>query len=245
MIIGPKYGTPAWNDFRRGKVTASRFGDVMTEPRSKAAQEAGVMSQTAENYLFELVASTVTGQDKVGGKSAAMDRGVDMEADAIDAYSRQRFVEVGEGRILQLNDSIICATPDGFVDDDDEGPGIIECKCPESKTHLATFLRRQLPEEYVEQVQGQLWVSGRRWCDFMSYDDRFPLPMRLVVIRVRRDEEFIERMERKVHAFAGLVRERLDQVEQYLRIADPDAAEALKRTLLAELTQPEPERLDE
>lgn len=213
VVEGPAYGTPSWFAIKRGMVTASRFGDVMTEPKTKAAKEQGMLSDTASGYLYELVAAAITGQDRVGGKSMAMDRGVDMEADAIDAYSASRFVDVAEGRLVYRPDIGIGATPDGFVEEDESGPGVIEVKCPESKRHLETWLSRSVPEDYVEQVQGQLWISGRAWCDFISFDDRFPASMQLVVIRVLRDEETIGRMDRRVTAFAGRVRETLARVK--------------------------------
>ncbi len=84
---GPAYGTPEWHHDRIGRVTASRFKDVMTEPRSKAAKEAGELSDTALAYLHEVIAQAITGKERVGGKSAAMDRGVDLEADALDYYA--------------------------------------------------------------------------------------------------------------------------------------------------------------
>ena len=219
---GPAYGTDSWKDARRGLVTASRFGDVMTEPRTKAAKEAGMMSDTARSYMLELVASAITGQDRVGGKSAAMERGVDMEADAIDAYAEAKFTEVAAGRLL-IRDGI-GATPDGFVEEDEEGPGIIEVKCPESKRHLETWMSKQVPDDYVEQVQGQLWVSGRAWCDFISFDDRFPLAMRLVIIRVQRDEALIEALDRKVGAFRRSVGQHIASIRLFL--ADCAPAEA-------------------
>lgn len=219
---GPAYGTDSWKDARRGLVTASRFGDVMSEPRAKVAKEAGLMSETARSYMLELVASAITGQDRVGGKSAAMERGVDMEADAIDAYAAAKFTEVATGRLL-IRDGF-GATPDGFVEEDEDGHGIIEVKCPESKRHLETWMSKQVPEDYVEQVQGQLWVSGRAWCDFISYDDRFPLAMRMVIIRVRRDEELIEALDRKVGAFQRSVGQHIASIRAFL--ADCAPAEA-------------------
>lgn len=231
---GPAYGTDAWKDARRGLVTASRFGDVMSEPRSKAAKEAGMMSETARSYMLELVASAITGQDRVGGKSAAMERGVDMEADAIDAYAEARFAEVAAGRLL-IRDGI-GATPDGFVEDDDDGPGIIEVKCPESKRHLETWMSRRVPDDYVEQVQGQLWISGRAWCDFISYDDRFPLPMRLVIIRVNRDEELIDAMERKVCSFRDQVQSHLASVRAFLASCAPAEARKVHDGLMDHIT---------
>ena len=245
VTLGAEYGTPAWNKDRRGRVTASRFGDVLTQPRSKAAQDAGQLSDTAHGYLLEVVASTITGHDRVGGKSAAMARGVDKEADAIDAYGMERFVEVGEGRILLVKDSLVAVTPDGFIEDDPEGPGLLECKCPESKTHLETFLSgdgtpedpRQVPDVYVPQVQGQLWVSGRRWCDFVSFDDRFPGPMQLIVIRAYRDEAYIAELAAKVLHFEQMVLQRLDRVRRFLKACTPEQARVVHNALQESLRE--------
>ncbi len=231
IIQGPAYGTDEWKEARRGLVTASRFGDVMTEPRSKAAKEAGELSDTAKGYLMELVASTITGIDRVGGKSAAMERGVDMEADAIDAYASSKFCTVETGRLLIWSEYGIAATPDGFVEDDDEGPGIIEVKCPESKRHIETWFTRQVPDDYIEQVQGQLWVSDRKWCDFISYDDRFPLPMRMVVIRVYRDDDFGQELETKVQLFASRVRDKVFEARAYLASCAPSEARTVTDAL--------------
>lgn len=244
-IEGPRGGTDEWKEARRGLVTASRFGDVMTEPRSKAAKDAGQMSDTARGYLMELVASEITGEDKVGGRSAAMDRGVDKEADAIDAYAAQRFITVAEGRLLLRPMERIAATPDGFVEEDDEGHGIIEVKCPESKRHLQTWLDRTLPEEYVEQVLGQLWISGRAWCDFISFDDRFPRPMQTVVIRVRAADhlEEIAALEEKVCAYARKMREQVASIRAFLAECSPQEArtvtEALHDSLEDVVSRPE------
>ena len=230
MITGARYGTQAWHDQRRGLVTASRFGDVLTEPRSKAAKEAGEMSDTARSYLMELVAATITGQDKVGGKSAAMERGIDKEADAINAYCQERFLfpeDWSEGCILRLDDTLIAATPDAFIETDTEGPGILEVKCPDSMRHLDTFFSRQVPEQYHEQVLGQLEVSGRQWCDFVSFDDRFPKAMQLVIIRVYPSPQFGAESMPKIAHFADLVQQRVDDVRAFLAGTSPHAAAAV------------------
>jgi len=231
IIEGPKYGTEAWKEARRGRVTASRFGDVMSEPRSKAAKDAGLLSEMATGYMMEIVASAITGEDRVGGKSAAMERGVDKESDAIDTYASYKFCTVEPGRLLLRSEGLVAATPDGFIEEDEDGPGLLEVKCPESRTHLKTWFSRQLPEEYVEQVHGQMWVAGRAWCDFVSFDDRFPSPMRLVVIRVYRDEDLIQAMSTKVGNFEALVAEKLASVRQFLAEASPAEERAVQDAL--------------
>ena len=234
IILGPNYGTDAWKEARRGRITASRFGHVMTEPKTKAAKEAGLLSETATGYMLELIASAITGEDRVGGQSAAMERGVDKESDALDAYASTKFCTVETGRLLLRSEGLIAATPDGFVEEDEEGPGLVEVKCPESRTHLKTWLSKHLPDEYVEQVQGQLWVAGRAWCDFVSFDDRFPAPMRMVVIRVYRDDDLIQQMAAKVGAFEAMVAEKLADVRRFLAEATPEQVQVAVESLTFE-----------
>jgi hypothetical protein len=82
------------------------------------------------------------------------------------------------------------ASPDGLIDHD----GCIEMKCPKSSVvHLQRFVDG-LPEEYRPQIQGQLWVTGRQWCDFVSYDPRMPESHRLLKIRVKRDQAYIDHL---------------------------------------------------
>lgn len=285
VVEGPAYGTDHWMKHRRGLVTASRFGDVMTEPRSvprpfitkyadlvpaaerfkelksgpragqqvevenigklvaEAAEAQGIYcwGDTAKSYLMELVASTITEHDRVGGKSAAMERGVDKESDAIDRYQDTKFVDVAQGRLLLRTDCLIGATPDGFIEEDEEGPGLLEIKCPESKRHLETWLSRTLPEEYHEQVHGQMWVADRAWCDFVSFDDRFPRPMQLVIIRVYADEAYRERLKARVTAFAGEVDARIREIRSFLAEASPEQADTVMDALNDELqTQEQP-----
>jgi hypothetical protein len=182
IILGPVQSNPtAWAKVRRGKVTGSRFDDIMAEPKTpprkfvqdhmhlvaealrykilktgpragqkveadglgqmviEAAERNGTYcwGESARGYMMEIVAAAVTGRDKVGGKSAAMDHGNDTEADAFDHYAAVNFADVRKAQMLIIRDTRIAATPDGFVEDHSDGPGLLEIKCPESKTHLS------------------------------------------------------------------------------------------------------------
>jgi exodeoxyribonuclease (lambda-induced) len=79
-------------------------------------------------------------------------------------------------------------SPDGLVGDD----GLVEYKCPNQKTHTKYLYGNKLPTEYIAQVQGGLYVSKRKWCDFVSFHPNFIDDKKLFIIRVYRDEEFIE-----------------------------------------------------
>lgn len=245
MIKGPVNGSPDWVEYRCGLVTASRFGDILTPPKTKEAKAAGLMSTTAESYLMEVVTSAFTRKPAVGGKSAAMIRGNDLEMDAGDAYSKHRasdFVQVNQGHIWVKEGTIIAASLDFEVEDDDEGPGIVECKCPDQKTHLGYWLQyweRQEaglphvpPDDYLEQIQGQLWVTERAWCDFVSFDNRFPKPMQLLTFRVYRDDAVIDRIALEVPKFAEAVQRRLARVKELARTLGPLEEERLIHNLL-------------
>ena len=93
------------------------------------------------------------------------------------------------------------ASPDGLVGED----GLVEIKCPITATHLDTLLGGSIPGKYLTQMQWQLAVTGRRWCDFVSYDPRLPADLRLFTQRVRRNAILIGALEREVERFLAEV----------------------------------------
>ena len=66
--------------------------------------------------------------------------------------------------------------------------GIVEFKCPNSATHFQYLRGGVVPSDYVDQCLHNLWISGAQWCDFCSFDDRFPEDLQLFVVRMERDE---------------------------------------------------------
>jgi len=99
------------------------------------------------------------------------------------------------------------ASPDGLVG----GSGLLEVKCPNTATHLDTLSSGKPKGIYVTQMQWQMAVTGRAWCDFASFDPRLPDELRLFVTRIDRDDALIEELESEVVAFL---------VELDARIAD-------------------------
>lgn len=241
MIIGPRWGTDAWRDFRRGMVTASEFATALTPPKTKAAQAAGEMSDTAAKYLWKLVHATITGKDQPGYQSKSMERGTKDEADAIDAYCRERCLwpeDWSEGRIIRIDGTIIGGTPDLCIETDHEGPGTGQVKCPDPHNYLRLWWQYQeqlrkgiaptIPPEYVEQVQGEMWVAERQWCDFIQFDKTLPRSVGLFIVRVYRDDEYINNtLAPGIHAFADLVQQRVDDVRQFLSGSSPAEAAAV------------------
>lgn len=92
------------------------------------------------------------------------------------------------------------ASPDGLIGLD----GQIELKCPNTATHIDALLKGMDPG-HIPQIQGNLWMSGRAWADFVSYDPRMPERMQLYIQRVPRDDAYIKRLEAEVRKFLSEV----------------------------------------
>lgn len=202
-IIECEQGTDAWHAARAGKITASRIADITAKTKSgEAASRA--------NYRDELVIERLTGVPYSGGfKSAAMDRGNETEDKAAKFYSYQNNIDLTKvGLVLHPTLDYAACSPDRLVGDD----GIVQIKCPHTKTHLDTLLGASIAGGYLKQIHWELTCTGRQWCDFLSFDDRVPEPMRGAIIRIHRDPILIAELEREVKAFNAEVDNRLAEI---------------------------------
>lgn len=187
-------GTEEWHMARLGKVTASSISDVMAEGRS------GKPSATRANYEARLVAERLSGRPAETFRSAAMDHGVETEAQARACYTMATGRNVEEvGFVPHPTISDAGASPDGLVGDD----GLVEIKCPNTATHIASLLSERIPDAYAKQMQFQMACTGRAWCDFVSFDPRMPDEMQLWIKRVPADAAVIGEIEAAVRAFLG------------------------------------------
>lgn len=173
-----------WMERRSGRLTCSKFGELIGEGRKKdqAFTEAGM------RYLRLKVAERLGSWHSIS--AASMQWGTDNEAAAIRCYEMRTGFEVDSKPFQFIEvDDWIGGTPDGLIGTD----GCLEVKCPyDPQVHINTALTKTVPTQYVWQVLGHLLVTGRDWCDFVSYDPRIVDPSGLVVIRVERDEKRIE-----------------------------------------------------
>lgn len=180
-----------WRALRAGRITASRVKDVLAAIKSGEAA-------SRRDYRIQLVAERLTGvpqeQDFV---TDAMQWGIDNECKARAAYQIQTGNVVREVGLI-LHDTLpIAASPDGLIDD----KGALEIKCGKTATHVAWMLAKRVPPEHVPQIQMQLWLAERDWCDFVSFDPRLPEHLQLFVCRMDRDEPYIETLKAAVTAF--------------------------------------------
>jgi putative phage-type endonuclease len=183
--------TPDWEAARLGKATASRIADVIASTKSG-------YSASRANYAAQLISERLTGVKAEAFESAAMRWGQEKEAEALDVYAFERDAEITQvGFLDHPTVPMSGASPDGLVGDD----GLVEIKCPLTATHIETLLGQAPPARYVAQMQWQMAVTGRLWCDFVSYDPRLPLPMRLFVRRIARDDRRIAELEHEVGRF--------------------------------------------
>ena len=181
-------GSAEWFQARVGRITASRIADVMAKTKSGESASRG-------NYMAQLVAERLTGLVEETFVSKEMLRGIEMEQFARAAYENLRDVIVDQVGFIQ-HPSILRsgASPDGLVGDD----GLIECKSPNTATHIGYATSGIIPAKYQIQMLFQMAVTGRAWVDFISYDDRLPDEMSLLVIRLNRDDKRIAEIESEV-----------------------------------------------
>lgn len=197
-------GSPEWFAARLGKVTASRVADVIAKARSGSGPSA-----SRQSYAAQLIAERLTGVATEGFSSPAMQHGTDTEPMAREAYEYQtgQFVEQ-VGIVPHPTITMAAASPDGLVGSD----GLLEIKCPNTSTHIETLRSQKVPSKYMTQMQWQMACTGREWCDFVSFDPRMPLAMRLLPIRVLRDGLMIVSLEREVSAFLAEIEETVTEL---------------------------------
>lgn len=189
-----------WFAQRLGKVTASRVKDVMAKTKSGP-------SATRKNYMMELLCQRLTGAREEGFTNSAMQRGTELEPLARSAYEMYRDAVVTEAEfIIHPVHSQTGASPDGFVGEE----GLIEVKCPNTAQHIACIQSGSYDKKYLYQMQHQMACTGRKWCDFVSFDDRLPEPLQLFVARVEREDNLINDMMDEILIFLH----ELDKLEQ-------------------------------
>lgn len=194
--------TDGWLTDRCGRVTASCIHKVMARTKS------GYSADRA-NYHAQLVAERLTGRPAENFSNAAMQWGLDTEEQARAMYS----LEIGEAVVetgFHPHPTILFsgASPDGLVSE----RGLVEIKCPNTATHIATLTGAPINHKYQLQMQWQMECTGRDWCDFASFDPRLPDEMQLHVRRVERDEALLAEIREEVVKFLTEVATTVEQL---------------------------------
>ena len=186
MIISPhEQGTDAWLAARLGKPSASMFSKLITMT--------GKPSSSADAYINQLLAERLTGKSEPHYQNEHMIRGNELEPEARADYEFISGNTVDQyGFILDDSESYGCS-PDGLIGDSSEGG--LEIKCPAQTTQAGYWRDPQSGvKKYYQQIQGCMWVTGRKWWDFFSYHPDMPH----VLVRVERNEDYIEKLSEQV-----------------------------------------------
>lgn len=195
-MSGPVYhhveqGTDEWLALRIGLITASRVSAVLSKGKSRV------------DYMYQLIAERAVGGPTSRYSNAAMQWGVATEPQARDNYEfgyDQSVVQVGF--VTNPKHPGVGVSPDGLVGND----GLIEIKCPNTETHMLYRHEGRVPPAYRAQIQCQLWITERQWCDFVSFDPRVLDKRALFCTRMERDEKFIADLSAAVETFISEMR---------------------------------------
>lgn len=184
-------GSEEWFAARRGYLGASGINDALSTIKSGEAA-------SRRNLRAKLIAERLTGVSDDSYTNAAMQWGIDNEPIARAMYEIHSGNDVEQvGFILHPDIKMTGASPDGLVSED----GLVEIKCPNTATHIDYLLGGVPPNQYHNQMLWQMECTGRKWCDFVSFDPRMPEEMQLFIVRLNRDDDRIVEIRKGVIAF--------------------------------------------
>jgi hypothetical protein len=192
--------TDAWLALRTGIPTASAFDKIVTP--------GGKLSEQCTAYMYQLAAESLVGHT-IEFESKYMERGHELEGDAVRAYELQMDVDTLKAGFFTNAAGTIGASPDRLIGDD----GILEIKCPAAHTHISYMLKRPVDKKYYPQLQGQLYITERAYVDIVSYYPELPM----AIVRVERDEEFIALLHLALTSFCLRLKACKEELQQSLK----------------------------
>jgi hypothetical protein len=198
---------------KQGYITPSGFKDMMTG--GKGGEAFGL---TALKYADKVALSTFgIREEEPAYTTKEMQWGIDYEGYAEQAYSSATLSEIARIGANNWIQHPVFPFVGGHVDGGYVGSdGLIEIKCPYNPHNHLENLRtaKQYGALYKPQVQGYLWISGRKWLDFVSYDPRFEdIGLELSITRVERDDVFISELEARALAFWEIIQTKCGEIE--------------------------------
>lgn len=215
QIIDCEQNTPEWLAARLGIPTASEFKTLISV--KKEAKD----KVTRTKYLYKVVGEIITGRVEESYSNSHMERGHDQEDEARDHYA---FMSgASPRRVGFIRNGNKGCSPDSLIGEE----GGLEIKTALPSIQCERLLRNEFPAEHKAQVQGALWITERKWWDFVSYCPNMPL----FVTRVTRDEEYIAMLDAAVQQFNVEVAEMVERIRNFGR--KPDLAANLRAAVEA------------
>ena len=189
--------SPEWFKEKAGRASASNFDKILTRD--------GKPSKSQIKYLYQLAGEKITGIREEGYQNFAMQRGIEMEAEARQYYELLNNVEVQQVGMCISDDELSACSPDGLVGEN----GGLEIKCPTLPVHVEYLYKGGLVEQYFQQLQGSMFVTGREWWDIISYCPG----IKPLVIRITPDKDWHSKLKIELKLF----NDRLNQITEKIR----------------------------
>ena len=187
-------GSEEWLTARRGKITGSRFKDARDKLKG------GQPSKACLGYAMDIARERIGGSAPPKFQNAAMRTGTEQEPFARAMYEARTGHMVEEAGFYLSDDAVFGLSPDGLIDDD----GVLEIKTMVSSDTLFTAVAEGDLSAYMDQCLGYLWLLGRQWVDLVLWAPDLDL---MVIHRIHRNEDAIEKLESDLMAFARMVKQ--------------------------------------
>lgn len=201
--------SPEWKQLRAGRLTGSAAADMMRTIKSGP-------SASRKHLKMRLALERITGRPQEREfTTAAVQHGRDTEQTALARYEAETGCIVEPVGFLSLGPIMAGCSLDSFVMG---RRGIVEAKCPESATHYEYLRTKQIPADYRWQCVHSLWVSDAEYCDFISFDNRFPDDLQYLCVRLDRDDKEIAAYESSALRFLAEVAVDVNEINK-LRVA--------------------------
>ena len=210
-LVRCQQGSEEWHRARAGKITGSNFHLTRASARLKTGPRKGGFGEKALNYAFRLAIERIAGAPlDEGHETWAMARGHELEPVARQEHEIAAGVLVDSCGFILTDDEVFGCSLDGLVDDD----GAAEYKCFVAPERVRAIVVSGDWSEVMDQAQGGLWISGRKWIDTCLYCPALaPAGRALTWKRFYRDEDYIAELELDLIEFKALV----DDYERVLR----------------------------
>lgn len=195
-IIDCIQGTEEWFEARLGFVTASNFHKVLNKKAGRGL------------YMRKIAAERLTGCREESYKNEIMEYGTETEQAARNFYEKANDCIIEKIGFV-CRDEWVGGSPDGFVGQE----GIIEIKCPLASTHIENILNSKMPSKHISQVQGLLWITERKWCDFVSFDPKV-VSKPMFCVRVESDKDYFKMLAGEVGVFVSELQAMINKIDK-------------------------------
>lgn len=208
IVLEAEQRTPEWYEARLGRATSSDFKNIL------GRTQAGKENAARRNYRAQLVVERLTGRTPERFVTKEMEWGTETEELARTEYMLRTGNDVEEISLVMHKTLMAGASPDGKVKEGRRIGGL-EIKCFNTANHIEALRTGEMPKLHIPQVQGQMWLTGWRWVDFVSFDPDLPENAQFFLQRIYRDPAYIKNLIKEVRQFLKEVDEEVKFVSNY------------------------------